>query len=197
MREIHFKIIRGLSLQESTARRWWTRHKTSGDLSRRVPPKQNRVLSAEQENSIIERITENPNLTATSLAREYGVSRSVILRLFRCHGILWRPDARETHLSEDDRIYRMAFCQMLLEEWDDDKLHSIIFSDEHIFAAEIPSRSKMFGPYNVRYEPHFVQPETKSGEISNTYWGAIGCEGLCGKSINLLIHLVIIYPFIL
>lgn len=117
MREIHFKIIRGLSLQESTARRWWTRHKTSGDLSRRVPPKQNRVLSAEQENSIIERITENPNLTATSLANEYGVSRSVILRLFRCHGILWRPDARETHLSEDDRIYRMAFCQMLLEEW--------------------------------------------------------------------------------
>lgn len=137
----------------------------------------NRALTAEQENDIIERIIENPFLTAAGFSREFGVSRPVISSLFRRHGLSCQTAARETRLTENHRINRMAFCQTILEQWDEDKLDTAVFSDEKNFCTDVSWRSKVYRPYNSRYDPHYVQTQTRSGRITNNYWGAIGSEG--------------------
>lgn len=77
---------------------------------------------AEQEADIIDRIKENPFLTARGFAREFGVSDHTISSLFRRHGLRCRIAANEVRLTPEHRIYRIAFCQKILEEWDDHKL---------------------------------------------------------------------------
>lgn len=83
-----------------TARLWWNRHEEVGNLNELPRRSRTNVLNAEQENEIIERIEENPFLTAAGFAREYGVSRPVIASLFRRHGLTCRTAARETRLKE-------------------------------------------------------------------------------------------------
>lgn len=160
-----------------TARLWWNRHEEVGNLNELPRRSRPNVLNAEQENEIIERIEENPFLTAAGFAREYGVSRPVIASLFRRHGLTCRTAARETRLKEEHRINRIAFCQVLLEQWDEDRLNSTVFCDEKNFCTDVSWRSKVYRPYNSRYDPHYVQEETKSGSITNNYWDAIGYEG--------------------
>lgn len=134
-------------------------------------------MSPEQKNNIIERITENPFLTAVGFAREFGVHVSVISSLLSRHGLHCQTAASELRLTPEHRINRIAFCQVLLEEWDDNKLNSIIFSDEKTFCTDVSWRSKVYRPINTRYEPEYVKLADQSGRITNNYWGAIGSEG--------------------
>lgn len=120
-------------------------------------------MSADQENEIIERITENPFLTAVGFAREFGVSAGVISKLFRRHGINCQTAATTLRVSPENRIYRVAFCRMLLEEWDENRLKSIIFSDEKTFRTDVWWRSKVYRPYNTRYEPEVDELPTIIG----------------------------------
>ena len=160
-----------------TARKWWLRYEEDGNLNELPRPGRPRVLTADQEADIIRRIEENPFLTAVSFAREYHVDVSVISSLFRQHGLRCQTAAFETRLTEDHRIYRVAFCEKILEEWDDNRLESIIFSDEKTFCTDVSWRSKVYRPYNTRYEPHYVKEIGRSGRITNNYWGAIGRDG--------------------
>lgn len=110
-------------------------------------------------------------MTAISFAREYHVSDQTILSLFKC-----RTAETQTKLSEEHKINRIAFCQMALE-WDDARLNSIIFSDEKVFCSDVKWRKKVFRPYNMRYDPHYVMTENMSGRITAGYWGAIDING--------------------
>lgn len=161
----------------SAARFWWKRHEETGDLTERPRSGRPSVLSAEQETEIIERITENPFLTAVSFAREFGVDRGVISSLFRRHGLKCRIAATELRLTPEHRINRIAFCQILLEQWDDDKLESIVFSDEKTFSTDHFWQTKVYRQDNTRYEPENLVVKDKSGHITHNYWGAIGIEG--------------------
>lgn len=134
-------------------------------------------MNAEQEASIIARLTENPFLTAVSFAREFGVDAGVISNIIRCHGLKCRIAAHELRLNPEHRINRIAFCQSLLEQWDDDKLRSIIFSDEKPFCTDVSWRSNVYRPDNTRHEPKYLKVVDRSGRITNNYWGAIGYEG--------------------
>lgn len=143
-------------------------------------------MSAEQENGIIERITEDPFLTAVGFAREFGVNVGVISRLFRRHGIYCQTAATTLRLSPENRTNRIAFCQVMLEEWDENRLQSIIFSDEKTFCTDVSWRSKVYRPYNTRYEPEYLKESDRSGRITNNYWGAIGYDGLATPLVRIV-----------
>lgn len=66
---------------------------------------------------------------------------------------------------------------MLLERWDDDKMQSIVFSDEKAFSTDLSWRTKVYRPDKTRYMPNYMKIKDRSGHITNNYWGAIGIEG--------------------
>lgn len=134
-------------------------------------------MNAAEVEDIVERIKEDPFLTARSFAREYGVSDKTIASIFHLNGLACQTAARETRLSEDHRINRVAYCRQMLEQWHEDRLKTIIFSDEKNFSTDVSRRCKVYRPYNTRYEPHYVKEIQRSGRITNNYWGAIGYEG--------------------
>lgn len=161
----------------TAAKFWWKRHEETGDLSERPRPGQPSVLNAEEKAEIIERITENPFLTAVSFAREFGVGPKVISSLFRRNGIKCRIAATKLRLTPEHRINRIAFCQVMLEQWDDNRLQSIIFSDEKTFSTDPYWQTKCYRQDNTRYEPQNLAVRDTSGHITHNYWGAIGIEG--------------------
>lgn len=161
----------------TTACFWWKRHEEVGDLNALPRPGRPHVLNAQQEQDIIERIKEDPFLTAIGFAREYGVDDGVISALFRRHGIKCRTAASELRFTEEHRINRIAFCEIILEQWDEDKLSSIIFSDEKTFCTDVSWRSKVYRPDNTRYDHEYLKVNDRSGRITNNYWGAIGYDG--------------------
>lgn len=115
--------------------------------------------------------------SARSFAREYNVADQTISSIINRNGIFCYTAARETKLTEDHRINRVAFCRLMLEMWDEDRLKTIIFSDEKNFSTDVSWRKKVYRPHNSRYDPHYVQEIQRSGRITNNYWGAIGYEG--------------------
>lgn len=140
------------------------------------PRQRPKILTDDQENEIIRRIRENPFLTAISFAREYGVTDKTISAIFKRNGLKCQTAAVQTALKEEHRINRIAFCENMLE-WPEERLNSIIFSDEKTFCSDVKWRSKVYRPYNTRYEPHFVKTERMSGRITAAYWGAISING--------------------
>lgn len=134
-------------------------------------------MNAAQEDDILNRIRENPFLTARNFAREFRVDERTISSIFSRNGIACYTAARETKLTEDHRTIRIAYCRQMLELWDENRLRSIIFSDEKNFSTDVSWRRKVYRPVSARYEPIYVQTTQKSGRITNNYWGAIGYEG--------------------
>lgn len=132
---------------------------------------------AEQEQDIIERIQDDPFLTAIGFVREFNVHKNVISRLFLRHGIKCRTAATTLWLTEEHRTNRIAFCQILLDQWDEYKLQSIIFSDEKTFLTDVSWRSKVYRPNNTRHDHEYMKVKDASGRITNNYWGAIGYDG--------------------
>lgn len=134
-------------------------------------------MNALEEVDIILRIQENPFLTAVDFAREFGVARGTINSLFLRHGIKCRTAATTLRLTEEHRINRLAFCQILLQQWQEDDLESIIFTDEKTFCTDVSWRTKVYRPDNTRYHFEYMKVEDQSGHVSQNYWGAIGIEG--------------------
>lgn len=134
-------------------------------------------MNAEEEAEIIDRIIENPFLTAVSFAREFGVDPGVIASLFRRHGIKCRIAATGLRLTPEHRINRIAFCEVMLDQWDDNRLESIIFSDEKTFSTDPFWQTKCYRQDNTRFEPENLVVRDTSGHITHNYWGAIGIEG--------------------
>lgn len=163
--------------QVSTAKRWYKRSEEEGHINKRPWAGRHHVLSAEQETEIIDRIREDPFLTAMSFAREFHVDPGVISALFHRHGLKCRIAATEVRLTEDHRINRIAFCRTLLEEWDQDKLDSVIFCDEKTFSTDPYWQTKVYRVDDARFEPDYVTVKDTSGHITHNYWGAIGHDG--------------------
>lgn len=135
------------------------------------------ILSPDQKEDIVNRVEQDPFSTAVSFAREYGVTAPTITSVLKKNGLRCRTAATQTKLTEQHCAKRIAFCRTLLEEWDDDKLRSIIFSDEKTFCSDVSWRSKVYRPDNCRHVAKYVQRTARSGRITNYYWGAIGCDG--------------------
>lgn len=169
---VHIVIYR----KPATAQRWWKRYSEENTLKTRDRTGRLKILSEEIVQSIMERIRENPFLTAVEFAREYNVSVHTISKILKQNGLKCRTAASQTKLTEQHREKRLAFCRLMLNEWDDDKLGSIVFSDEKTFCTDVSWRTKVYRPFNTRYDPLYVQTTHRSGRITNN-WGAICNEG--------------------
>lgn len=156
---------------------WWKRYNDENSLAPKPRIGRPRVLNDEVEQNIIERLQENPFLTAVSFAREYKVDIKTISSLIKRRGLKCYTAARQTKLTDQHREKRLAFCRSMLDEWDDDKLKTIVFSDEKTFCTDVSWRAKVYRPPNARYDSKYLQITSRSGRITNNYWGAIGFEG--------------------
>lgn len=146
-------------------------------MEERARPGRPHLLNADREEDIINRLTENPFLTTVGFAREYGVDVSVISAIIRKNGLRCRKAAHTLRLTPDQRTIRIAFCEVILEQWDDDKLRSIIFSDEKMFCTEVLWSTNVYRPDDTRFDPHYMKEQDTSGRITSNYWGAIGYDG--------------------
>lgn len=115
-------------------------------------------------------------MTAISFAREFQVDKGVIRSIFLRNGIKCRTAATVLRLTDEHRLIRLAFCESLMQ-WDDDKMNSIVFSDEKTFNTDVSWRQNVYRPDNTRYVPDYMKIKDKSGHITNNYWAAIGIEG--------------------
>lgn len=155
---------------------WWSRYQTEGNIDVKSRPGARKALTEEQEMEIVRTVDENPSTTVISIAREYSVSDFTIRSLLKRHGLECRIAAKQSQLTEEHKLNRMAFCETLLE-WNDEQLNSIIFSDEKSFCSDVKWQSLVYRPFNERYNPKYVKTERLSGRISACYWGAIGING--------------------
>lgn len=80
-------------------------------------------------------------------------------------------------MTEEQRVLRYAFFENLLNDYDQQRFNSIIFSDEKTFQSDIKRKTLVYRPPNSRYDPKYVSNDRLSGRISASYWGAIGIEG--------------------
>lgn len=172
-----FWIFSNFETKASTARKWWKRYSDENCLDVKSKSGRPKILSEEVQATIVERVKENPFVTAISLAREFNVSASPIFAVIKQAGLKCYTAATQSKLTDQHRINRQEFCRKMLNEWDEDKLRNIIFSDEKTFCTDVSWRSKVYRPPNTRYDPPYVKATTRSGRISNNYWGAIGHEG--------------------
>lgn len=154
-----------------------SRYQSSGNVLTLPRPGQPNVLNAQQKQEVIEKVEEDPFLTAVELAREYNVSYMTIIRVLKTHGLHCRTAATQTRLTEDHKINRVAFCQTLLENWDENKLTCIIFSDEKTFCSDIKWKKIVYRPINKRYDANYTKTQNLSGRISAAYFGAISIDG--------------------
>lgn len=105
------------------------------------------------------------------------VNLAWVLPPFHRHGLDCRMAAHTLRLTPEQRINRIAFCEVMLEQWDENGLDSIVFTDEKMFCTDVERRSKVWRPWNTRYHPEYLKEQDRSGRLSNMYWSAIGAEG--------------------
>lgn len=171
------EIAQECQCSESTVKYWWSRYQSEGNVLTKPRPGQPNKLSPQQKQEVIDKIEDNPFLTATELAPQYNVSYMTIISVLNAHGLHCRTAATQTRLTEEHKINRMAFCETLLEKWDEKKLNSIIFSDEKTFCSDIKWKKIVYRPINKRYDANYTQTQHLSGRISAGYFGAISING--------------------
>lgn len=131
----------------------------------------------EEDKQIIDEITENPFLTATEIARGHNVTHQTISNRLKENGIKCYVSAKQTDLTEDQRIQRYVFVKNLMEKYDQQHFNNIIFSDEKTFQSDVNRETLVYRPPKSRYDPKYVSNYRLSGRISASYWGAIGIDG--------------------
>lgn len=155
---------------------WLRRYQIEGNIANKPHPPKPRLLSEEQENEIVRSMEEDPFQTAIHFARQHNVSTFTIRSMLKRRGLRCRTAARQTMKKEEHKINRMAYCEVM-KEWDDNRLNSIIFSDEKTFSSDVKWKANVYRPHNMRFDPHYVKSDRLSGRISASYWGAISIDG--------------------
>lgn len=170
--------------------RWVQRYEETGNVDQLPRPGRPKDLQPQQEDEIVEAIEEDPFLTATGLARQYGVNRRTVASVFRDHGLKCSIAAQKTKLTDEHKLYRLAFCEMCLEMNDDESWDwaNIIFTDETNFSTDSKRKKIVYRPFNTRYVDKYVQPVNLSGRINISFWGAISRDGPWSPLVKLPDH---------
>lgn len=161
----------------NTCKRWWHRYLTTGGVEKLKYHGRPKSLSSAQEEEILELFQNQPFSTVASIARRYNVSHHVIKRLLKKDGIRCRRAACQAKLTDAQKVDRIAFCEDMLENWDNRRLKTIIFTDEKTFSTDVSWRKNVYRPINTRYHPNYTQTTRVSGRISDAFWGFITADG--------------------
>lgn len=119
----------------------------------------------------------NPFSTAAEIARDYRVSPATIRRRLKEHGIKCYVSAKQTDLTDDQKIHRHGYFKYHLENHNQAYFNRIIFTDEKTFQSDPVRRKLCYRPMNSRYRNKFISTQRLSGRISASYWGAIDENG--------------------
>lgn len=136
-----------------------------------------RKLNLHQENEILEKIEKEPFTSAAEMARSFQVSRTTISNRLRENDIKCYISARQTKLTEDNRIIRYAYFDSFRQKYSQNQIDKIIFSDEKTFQSDVVRQNLVYRPPNSRYQEQYLSEDNLSGRISASYWGAISVEG--------------------
>lgn len=134
-----------------------------------------RVTSAEIDEEIVANVSNAKFITATAVARDFGISRFTVRRRLAEKGIFCRKPAIHTaELTQAHRQKRLDFIEANYgRDWD-----KVIFSDEKTFLSYSDRKKYVYRPKNQRYNPEYVQHLERSGRITCGVWGFITSGGV-------------------
>lgn len=159
-----------------TARRWLRQYRETGEVGRRVGTGLWRVSTEAQDAELVNQAKETPFCSSVQLKRATnfpGCSRTVRNRL-RDAGLRSHRAAVKDRLSEDHRLYRLAFAEENLHrDWG-----NVIFSDESVFSSANDGPVRVYRPRGTRHYPAYVHECTRSGRVSVMCWGWISSRGI-------------------
>jgi len=165
-----------LGVPASTARRWVQQFRETGDVARRPGSGLIRVSSEAQDAELVYQAMENPFFNSTELRRVShfpGCSRTVRNRL-KDAGIRSRRAAVKERLTEENRLYRLAFAEgNLHRNWE-----NVIFSDEAVFSSANAGPVRVYRPRGTRYNPEYIFECMRSSRVSVACWGWICARGI-------------------
>lgn len=165
-----------LKQKVSTVKYWWHRYSTENTFETKHRSGRPKKTSRAEDEEIIQEIEQNPFSNATLISRRFNVCPNTIASRFKEKGIKCYVSAKQTKLSDEHRLNRIAFCENMLNV-DQNYLNRIIYTDEKTFCSDIERKKLVYRPYNSRFQPEYVASQTLSGRISAAYWGAIGRDG--------------------
>jgi hypothetical protein len=147
------------------------RYRVTGETSRRVGTGFWRVLSQAEDARLVDEARENPFLNSVQLKRNTafpGCPKTVRNRMTEAE-LRSRSAAVKENLSEEHRLYRLAFA----EDNVDRDSGNVIFSDESVLSSANDGPVRVYRPQGTRYNAEYLKESSRSGRISVAVWGWI------------------------
>jgi hypothetical protein len=89
-------------------------------------------------------------------------------------GLRSRSAAVKEKLSEEHRLYRLAFAEdNMYRDWG-----NVIFSDESVFSSANDGPVRVYRPQGTRYNAEYLEESARSGHISVAVWGWVSSCGI-------------------
>jgi hypothetical protein len=89
-------------------------------------------------------------------------------------GLRSRSAAVKERLSEEHRLYRLAFAEDNVDrDWG-----NLTFSDESVFSSANDTPVRVYRPQGTRYNAEYVKDSAHSGRVSVAIWGWISSRGI-------------------
>lgn len=170
------QISRSLNISTSTVGLWARRYVNEGHIGRMPNTGRPEKLPLQQQMNIVKAIEDQPFNTATSVAANFNVSRHTVSRIWAENGIFHFIPSLKQNLTDDHRVYRLAFAETHLArntDWE-----RIIFSDEKTFKSDSDKKLHLYRPRNQRFNEKYVQRGRRSGRISCGVWGWMSGGGV-------------------
>lgn len=139
------------------------------------------TISVEQEEEILVRIAENPQLSTRRLQAATRISKSAVSRIIHRENLYPFHFSPVQNLLPADEPLRLQFCQNLLQRANNDPLfvNTILFTDEATF-----TRRGIFNWRNNHYydtvNPHVTRERHFQHEFSINIWCGIVGNHLIG-----------------
>jgi hypothetical protein len=114
------------------------------------------VSSQAEDARLVDEARENPFLNSVQL------KRSTVRNRMTFAGLRSRSAAVKEKLSEEHRLYRLAFAEDNVErDWG-----NVIFSDESVFSSKNDGPIRVYRPQGNCYNAEYVKESARSGRVS-------------------------------
>ena len=166
------EVARQMGVSRATAQLWLHRFEREGHVKTRPRSGRPRVLSAEQDDRIVEEIRACPKSSATELTRQLDLPchPCTTRRHIKEGGIdCYVPAVKET-LTEVNREGRLRFAQENIHHGID-FWRKVIFTDEKSFSSVASPGRVCWRPRNTRYKREHICEKTRSGRVSVSVHG--------------------------
>jgi transposase len=168
------EVAQHLGIHRHTVRNWKKRFDEENSLKDRPRCGAPRKTTEEQDQAIINEVTENPFTNATQITRSLHlpVTDRTVRRKLHSAGIHHRVPSVKEKLTQGHRDKRLQFATEYAHR-DMDFWSRVIFTDEKTFASHNHGRLHCWRKNNTRYENINIYEEARSGHVTCNVWGWI------------------------